>query len=535
MVSRDYDVIVVGAGINGAAIARDAALRGYRVLLLEQGDLCNGTSSWSSRLIHGGLRYLEYGELPLVYESLHERQRLLRLAPHLVQPLALNIPIYAAGRRPRWKIKTGLLLYDLLAGRHGLAGHQMLSAAALLASEPGVNPRGLIAGARYYDAQIRYPERLVVAQVTDAAAHGARIETRAKVRRLMVDGGRVRGVRYQRADEGSYRDAVAPAVINAAGPWLDELLEDVTGRPLLGGTKGSHIIVPPWPNAPRRGFYSEARSDGRPFFILPWNGMYLIGTTDIRYQGDPSAVSISDCELDYLLSETGHIFPGAGLSRASVAYCYAGVRPLPHRPAGVEGAITRRHIIKHHKRVARGLFSIIGGKLTTHRNLAEQAVDRVQRLLGGGGRCVTRQRPLPGCADDRARDGFLEEAGARLSPAVAHHLWALYGAGGQQILARVAAAPELADRLGNASPAVTAELIHGLEQEWAVDLIDLLQRRTMVGLDADFGLSAAGAACAALTRLSIWDHQRATAELEAYRRYAARFRARALAGPLTSA
>ncbi len=527
----EYDVVVIGAGINGAAIARDAALRGYRVLVLEQGDLCCGTSSWSSRLIYGGLRYLEYGELPLVYESLHERRRLLRLAPHLVRPLALTIPIYATGQRPRWKIRLGLWLYDRLAGRHSLEHHRMLSAHELRRRVPGVNAQDLVGGACYYDAQIRYPERLVVEQIADAVQQGATLKTRARAEQVLVERGEVRGVRFRRADGRGSVAASTRTVINAAGPWLDDLLQGIVEQPLLGGTKGSHIIVPAFPGAPSSGFYSEAVSDGRPFFILPWNDLFLIGTTDIRYQGDPADVRISSAEVSYLLNETAHVFPDARLSPADIAYCYAGVRPLPDRPVGDEGAITRRHIIKHHNPAARGLFSVIGGKLTTHRNLAEQAVDKVQRLLGGGRPCVTRSRPLPGAANDQTREEFLGAAGAQLSAVQAEHLWAVYGQRAASVLTTMAGDGELARVICPFSQASAGELVYALDQEWAVDLIDLLQRRTMAGLSRDFGLRAAVNACQSLTRAGVWNAQRAAAELSAYRDYADRFRPPAASVP----
>jgi glycerol-3-phosphate dehydrogenase len=224
-----YDLIVIGAGINGAAIAREAALAGRSVLLLEQGDVGGGTSAASTRLIHGGLRYLEHGELGLVRESLHERERLLRLAPHLVTPLRIYFPLYAGARRRPWQIRAGMWLYDLLSARKSLPRHRMLSRAALLEELPGLARDGLRGGAHYYDAQVRYPERLVIENVRDALDNGARLQTYARVMSIAVEAGRARGVAWRRRDGTTYA-ASAPSNVNATGPGVDEVLETLRLR-----------------------------------------------------------------------------------------------------------------------------------------------------------------------------------------------------------------------------------------------------------------------------------------------------------------
>ncbi|HWN40253.1 MAG TPA: glycerol-3-phosphate dehydrogenase/oxidase, partial [Gammaproteobacteria bacterium] len=346
-VEASYELIVIGAGINGAAIAREAALAGLRVLIVERGDIGGGTSSASSRLIHGGLRYLEHFEIELVYESLHERERLLRNAPHLVEPLELCIPVYRGARRSKWQIAVGLALYDLLSLGKSLPRRRLFCREELLTKMPGLNPDGLVGGASYYDAQVRYPERLVLENVRDAVEHGAMLETYARVTRLRVENGRAIGVEWTSArGRGGAR---APLIVNAAGPWVDEVLGPIRHTRLIGGTKGSHIVVPPFPGAPQMGVYVEAGADHRPFFILPWNDLLLIGTTDERYEGDPGAAGIDARERAYLAGETERIFPGAAGLDARVLYTHTGVRPLPYKPRGAEGAITRRHIIRRHR------------------------------------------------------------------------------------------------------------------------------------------------------------------------------------------
>jgi glycerol-3-phosphate dehydrogenase len=521
-VEVSYELIVIGAGINGAAIAREAALAGFKVLIVERGDIGGGTSAASSRLIHGGLRYLEHAELGLVRESLRERERLLANAPHLVEPLELCIPVYSGARRGRWQIGVGLALYDLLSAGKSLPSRRLFRRDELLAKLPGLNRERLVGGASYYDAQVRYPERLVLENVRDAIDHGAMLETYTRVTRVRVEHGRATGVDLiSGRGRGGAR---APLIVNAAGPWVDEVLGPIQHTRLIGGTKGSHIVVPPFAGAPPVGVYVEAGADHRPFFILPWNELLLIGTTDERYEGDPGAADIDARERAYLANETERVFPGAAGLVGRVLYTHTGVRPLPHQPRGAEGAITRRHVIRRH-RAARGLYSIVGGKLTTHRALAEDVLHKLRHELPRPVRPdVTRGRPLPGALAAADRDVLLADLQDRFGGRQAQRLLRVYGKAAADVAA-LAQRPELGERLGD-SDVLTAELVHALTNELAVTLIDLLQRRCMAGLDADFGLRAAPAAADALTRLGIWDAARATDELASYRELAARHGAR---------
>ena len=364
-----YDVVIIGAGINGAGIARDAAMRGLKVLLIEKGELGAGTTSASTRLIHGGLRYLEHFEFGLVYESLRERETLLRIAPDLVRPLAMAIPIYKRSRRGRLTIRAGMILYDLLSWGKSLPRHRMLSRAETLKRWPGLSPEGLVGSALYYDAQVEFPERLVFANVQSAREFGAEVLTHTRVTNLAVEDGKVSGVEF-----GEWF-AEADVVINAAGPWIDHVLAPVKSPKLISGTKGSHIIVPVFPSAPANAIYLEARSDGRPLFIIPWNKLYLIGTTDVPFEGDPDEVRCEDWEIDYLLSETNLALRRAKLTRDGILQTYSGVRPLPYQSS------TRRHFLREHPRLP-NLLSIVGGKLTTYRSLSEECVDLIFRKLG---------------------------------------------------------------------------------------------------------------------------------------------------------
>ena len=381
-----YDVIIIGGGINGAGIARDAAMRGLKVLLIEKGELGCATTSASTRLIHGGLRYLEHFEFGLVRESLREREILLRIAPDLVKPLAITIPIYKQSKRGRLTIRTGMILYDLLSSGKSLPRHQMLSRTETIERWPGLNPEGLVGSALYYDAQVEFPERLVVENVRSADESGAEVLTRTRVTKLAVEDRKVSGVEYV-GEDGQKQFAEAGVVINAAGPWIDLVLEraPVQSPKLIGGTKGSHIVVPVFPGAPENGIYLEARSDGRPIFIIPWNKFYLIGTTDVCFEGDPDEVRCEDWEIEYLLSETNLALPSSHLTRDNIHSTYSGVRPLRFQSS------TRRHFIREHPQLP-NLLSIVGGKLTTFRSLAEECVDLIFRKL---------KKEAPSCNTDK--------------------------------------------------------------------------------------------------------------------------------------
>jgi glycerol-3-phosphate dehydrogenase len=515
-----FDLIIVGGGINGAAIAREAQLSGVNTLLVEGNDFCSGTSAASTRLIHGGLRYLEHAEFSLVRESLSERERLLKSAPHLVEPLEIVLPLTHESRRGPLTIRFGMWLYDLLSIGKSLPSHRMLNRAEIQEALPGLNADDLIGGAAYFDAQVRFPERLVVENALDAEANGAMLATHTAVRELTVENGSITGVVWESA--GKTGRALAPVVVNAAGPWVDTVLGSLGSKPLIGGTKGSHLVVESFAGAPARGVYAEAASDGRPFFLTPWNGLYLIGTTDERYVGDPSAASMSQAEFAYLVAETKRLFPGASDLEQHVCYTCAGVRPLPPTEGVKEGAITRRHLIKAH-REAKGLFSIVGGKLTTHRALAEDCMKRLRRRLGITGRSPTADRLLPGALDDSDRDQLIADLSRSFGSATATRLWHTYGSSSLRLQKCVVEESELGTRLGPGSDFLVAELVHAIQQEHALTLEDILQRRTMAGLQSDFGRRSAPFAADWLIRLGLWDKAKAAEEVTAYRRFARRF------------
>jgi len=529
--SADFDAIVIGAGINGCGIARDAALRGLRVLLLDKGDVGGGTTAWSTRLIHGGLRYLEHGELGLVRESLRERETLLRrVAPHLVRTLPLLIPLYARRRRGPLTVLAGMIAYDLLSPGSSLPPHRMLTPAEALRRAPGLEAEGLKGAALFFDAQAEYAERLALENALDARARGAVVLTYARVERLIVERGAARGVEFRDllggsthgAQGGATHAAHAPVILNVAGPWVDEILGGTQGERLIGGTKGSHLVVRPFRGAPDAALYVEAVSDARPFFIIPWDGKYLIGTTDERYAGDLDGVRADEREIEYLVRETNRAIPSACLKRADILYTYSGVRPLPFVADGDESAVTRRHFIRPSR--ARGLFSVVGGKLTTYRSLAEGAVDLIFRQLGKAHTpSTTATTPLPGATADFAslREEF--KAQSPLPSKSNERLLKVYGARAPEVLRLALDDAELRGPISDETGSVGAEVVFAFRNEMAETLVDCLMRRTMAGLNSRNGLDAVEAAARVAQKFLGWDDERAAREVEDYRRYVGRF------------
>lgn len=519
-----YDLIVIGAGINGSGIARDASMRGLNVLLVDKGDVASGTTSWSTRLIHGGLRYLEHGEIGLVRESLRERERLLAIAPHLVKPLPLLIPMYAGDRRGPVLIRAGMVAYDVLSYDKSLPRHRILGRDETIRRLPGLGTEGLRGAAMYYDAQVEYAERLAVENVISAKDHGCEVRTYHRVDRLVVESGVVVGIEGTSLHSGATFVERAACVINVAGPWVDSVLSGgvATDRKLIGGTKGSHIVVGGFPGAPNDALYVEAQSDGRPFFIIPWNGQYLIGTTDERYDGDLDWVVASDEEIDYLLAETNRVLPRANLGRHDVRSSYAGVRPLPHRGEGSTGAITRRHLLIDHRdhQGVSGLFSIVGGKLTTYRELAELTVDAVVAFLERNvAACETASEPLPGAEPYEASGAELMNCGER----TIDHLRDVYGSRADRVI-KIAAETHLGDILDEHSGAIAAEVVYAMREEGATTLADVLLRRTMIGWGPDTGVGADVRAAEVAQRVFGWSNDQREAAVKAYRREIERYR-----------
>ncbi len=513
-----FDLVVIGAGINGLGVAQDAALRGLRVVVLEQDDLCSGVSAWSGRLVHGGLRYLEHRDFALVRESLRERERLFRNAPHLVKPKRLIMPFYAHNRRPAWLIRLGMVAYDVLSFDKRTGRHEVLKKDALVRRFRGIGTDGLGGAAVFTDGQVEYAERLCVEVGLSAVGAGAQLRTKARVEEPVLEGGAVVGVRYRDTATDELHEVRGHVVLNVAGPWIDRVFR--RGAPpqprLNGGTKGSHLVVDPFPGAPDDVVYYESKTDGRLVLVIPWMGRYLIGTTDQRFDEDPD---LARCEVDeetYLLEEVNTLIPQAGLTRDDVLFTYSGVRPLPYAPGVEEWEVPRSHVLHDHAPDLPNLVTVVGGKLTTYRQLAEDAVDDVFRRLGRKApACVTADLPFPGAAGDldEVRRSLVAHG---VSDLTAGRLLTIYGSRAVGVLAEADDDPALLEVLHPATGAIGAELVFAVRHELARTLTDVLARRVLLAFEPGHGLEVVERAVALLGDRLDWDADRRKAEVEEY-------------------
>ena len=533
--AAETTIVVLGAGINGAAIARELTLSGVGVIVVDGDDIAAGATAWSTRLIHGGLRYLEYGEVGLVRESLVERNRLARLAPHLVRRLPFYLPVQgrwgglwaAAARlvgceslarawqgrhgRGSWTVGIGLSLYDLLAAGAGWPRHRMVRAGR--GCLPLIDDRAFPFAGLYDDAQLLFPERFTVELLVDARDIAAAAGTRFEVAtHREVQFGHDGVLRVGPSAASGPFEVRPDAIINATGAWVDRTLAAVfsgdagaTGRRLMGGTKGSHLVVRcPSLRAALAdyGVYAEA-ADGRPVFVLPFGPeLVLVGTTDIPFSGDPAEARTDEAEIGYLLAAVARLFPTVALRRDQVQQHYCGVRPLPfvsgdaRSPAGV----TRRHLIVRHDDASLPLWSIVGGKLTTCRSLAETVAATVLAAVGLPVRGTSRERPLPGACGGASRDAVVsacrdlaEQAGVPRADAgtVAEQTAGLFGSRAAAVWQSGRGLAALGGPAALGCPAPLGGLIRGVglpraavgfcvREEWATSLDDLMERRLML-------------------------------------------------------
>jgi glycerol-3-phosphate dehydrogenase len=472
-----FDLLVLGGGITGAGTALDATLRGLRVALIDKADFASGTSSASSKLVHGGLRYLEHGDFRLVHEALHERRRLLRNAPHLVRPLRFVLPFYEGTRVPPWKWRAGLLLYDLLAGRDNLRPSRALPLPRLRREFPTLHGNGLLGGAEYYDAQMD-DSRLCIEVLKTAAREGACVANYVEATAFEAAGVRARD--HVGGGEFVIR---AQVVLNATGPWVDRvcrLAGDDSG-PHLRPTKGVHLV------APGRGlsaaFLLLHPDDGRVLFVIPWMGKTLLGTTDTDCDAAPDALTVTPAEVEYLLRAHNHYF-SPPLHPGEVLGSFAGLRPLIRSRPGEPSARSREFRLFWSPS---GLLTAAGGKYTTYRHMAEVITDAVAARLGRRARCRTANYPLDGAPAVPWEEFERSETKALvtrhgLGEAAARHLVNRYGRRAADVASCVARDPALAEPVVAGEPDLRGEFVYQREEEMALRPEDCLLRRTRLGL-----------------------------------------------------
>jgi glycerol-3-phosphate dehydrogenase len=511
---RTVDLLVIGGGIIGAGIARDAALRGLEVALVEQADFGSGTTSRPTRLIHGGLRYLELFDFALVRSDMREREILLRIASHLVFPLPFLLPLYHPSFLYQLKLRLGMQLYDLLSLDKSLPRRQHLDRAATLAAEPSLEPDGLEGAWRFYDAQVPLVERLVVENLVDAATHGAFVLNHARVSDFLREEGRVIGARVRDSIAGGDLEIRARFTVVATGPWLDRTVAPLRkgSEPLLRLTKGVHIVTR---RAVEQAHVLFAKSDGRLFFVVPWRDATIVGTTDTDYTGDPGNVAASEADVRYLQDEARRAFPSAPFD--DIHFTWAGVRALVREEGVSEGKVSRKHALFDHaaREGVEGILSVVGGKITAYRAIAEEVVDAASRRLSRHAPSRTADEVLPGA---RAADLVARPGDLTLEAATRAHLTSIYGARAREVLDLVRADPSLAVPLCPHHGGMEAEVIHAVQNEWAVTLGDVLLRRNALGLSACQALDCIDRVADRLGAVLGWDQDRRRVEVEAYRR-----------------
>ena len=517
----NVDIAIIGGGINGVAIARECALAGRRVLLVEQADFASGTTSRATRIIHGGLRYLEHGEIGLVRESLRERERLLKERPYLVRPLDFVLALPTHGlRRSALAIRIGIWLYRRSARSHASAANEDLS---LLESslDRGLN----LSLFPYEDAQCEYPERLVAEWLVEAAEAGAVLRNYTQALEILTREGKARCLRLRDLITKEESEVTADWIVNAAGPWADEILKSsqLEQRQMIGGVRGSHIVLPIFNGAPEQALYAEA-ADGRTVFVIPWAGQILVGTTEVPQEESPDRVEPTSSEIKYLLATLGTLFPQSGIDASDIRYAYAGVRPLPYSPRESLSEISRRHFLHHHlEDGVAGLITVVGGKLTTAASLARECA----RMMGIEARNTPVTTSIVG--PDLAIDEALEQWSERVALAgsipvrTASAIVEWHGRRADSI-ARVAAKDEALRRpLCVHSDHIVAEAVQAVDRESAVTLGDILLRRVPVALGACWDDDCSRRATEQIGSVFGWTEAQQRAELESFTEERRRF------------
>lgn len=518
--SIDFDVVVVGGGIIGTGVARDAAMRGLRVALFEKEDFCYGTSAEATRLIHGGLRYLEMYDFGLVREDLRERETLLRLAAHLVYPLRFVLPIYDQSAFYWLRLRAGMLLYDLLSFDKSLPNHTFLSRSDTLRCVPALKSAGLQGAATYFDAAAPWTERLCIENFVSARRYGAVIRNHCQVTGLIYDHGSVAGVQIQDTLSGTRSEVRCRVVVNASGPWLNETIEEfgIRQKPLIRETKGVHLVMP---KISDDAVVLFSPLDGRLFFVVPWLNFSYVGTTDTDFSDDADTVYAEPEDVRYLLDSVRTVFPDRNWNQ--IYYTKAGVRSLARIEGVPESSVSRKHIIFDHRERdgVEGLLSIVGGKLTAYRGIAEDTVDAACRKLGVKLACRTATTALPG-GGMRDIEQYIEEQQAMarsnspLDSEQVEHLARLYGKRYVEIAEIAAREPGLAARIYPDHPDCRAQIIHAVLGEDARTLTDYMIRRSDVGFSASQGVEVARSVADEMARLLGWDTRRTRDEMDAY-------------------
>jgi len=513
--TSEVDLVILGGGINGAGVAYQAAQAGLSVALFEKNDFASGTSSKSTKLIHGGIRYLEHFHFSLVFESLRERYRLLQTAPHLVRPLSFLLPCYLGDRNPPWMLKIGLWLYDILAGSHRIAFHQWLTQEQSLQKAPFLKKEGLLGCGVYFDAQVN-DARLVLENILGAEEKGAACWNYRAVTQLnkAEDGYHVF---YKDEKTGESGVLKARCLLNATGPWANltaKLLGD-DGVVLVRPTRGSHIVVSQV--IPGHAVLITTPKDNRIIFVIPWQGFSLVGTTDLDDSTDPDHLVPTEDEIQYLLNEASRVFPGQSWERSKVISAFTGLRPLAFSTGDSASAVSREDRILAEGR----LVTIVGGKLTTYRSMAEKALKKIMIILNKKAALPASDR-LPGTPNvpmDEFLDTQKKQAAGKyfLAGDQFEYLANLYGQRAWKVLKLLEENPAWAERLHSNRPEILAQVVFAVREEKAVHLDDVLMRRLEIGYSPERWGEAAQKAAHCMEAILDWPKSRTKEEIQRYR------------------
>ncbi len=514
--TQTFDLAVIGGGIVGTGIARDAALRGIKTLLVDKEDYGYGTTSTSTRLVHGGFRYLRQLEFGLVRQDMREREILLHIAPHLVHPLPFLMPITSF--RDRVIMALGMRLYDILSFDKSLPSYHYHSRKKTLEIEPGLVIDNLRGSYHFYDCQIPFAERLCIENILSATGHGAIVLNHAKCSEIRKEGDTVTGILIEDTLTGNSYDVSTRMVINAAGPWMDIVHGklDTGSEPMMRRTKGIHLVTP---SISEKANVLFSHSDGRLFFVIPWEGYSLIGTTDTDYSDDSDTVAADIEDVDYLLKEVGRAFPG--LKKEDIYYAFAGLRALAGSPDGSASNVTRGHRLIDHEKTdgIKGAISIVGGKLTGYRAVSEETVDTVAEKLGIDKSCITAKTPLPG-APALLPEELAEIAEEKeFSVETITHLHNLYGSRLRQVIDMAEKDPKGKQQICPHSNDIIAQIWHAVENEQALTPADFLLRRSFTGLASCLGLDAVDKVATEMGGLLGWNKNEQKKQADEYRDY----------------
>lgn len=512
LAGRHFDVLVIGGGVNGVAIARECACGGKQTLVIDQHDFASGTTSRSTRMIHGGLRYLEHLEIGLVRESLRERERLLCQWPHLVRPMQFLLALSSEHRpfmRSSLAIRTGLWLYHSWAG-----GQRQVTPNYELERQLDAGRAWSVFS--YEDAQCEFPERLIAEWLTEAVTAGATARNYTRLLQLLVSNGRVTGARLRDMLTGEEFEVTANHVVNASGPWVDLVARasGLASPQMIGGVRGAHIVLPQFHGISTTGVYTEA-VDRRPFFVIPWNGQVLVGTTEVADSGNPDNTQPSADEIEYLFTSFSRLFPHAGLSRADIRYSFAGVRPLPYSPGKKMASITRRHIIHNHQEDgASGMLSIIGGKLTTAMTLAREVARELGMHVKEPANIFAAPAPANGIESSFRHWARLVACKAAIPESCAQAVAGWHGRYALTIAQAASFNPKLRLPLCEHTCHIVAEAAEAVRHEFAVTLADILLRRVPVALGACWSEPCSYQAASRIGSALGWSESRINTEFE---------------------